>query len=251
MKIFASASFRPLLAVILPAALALASCGDDDNNSTPTPDQGKVLISHAAAASSSQITAFAADQQIAQLNYGASSGYQTVNAGTPTLRINNGSQVVVSKALTIAKDQSYSAFVYSPNATIGSADLLTVPDDLSAPATGQVKVRLVHLLVGATSPVRLTVPSAVPGGAGTDITPDVAFGTASSFVALNSGSFNLSVTSTGTVRTQVIAVGDGSGSNTGVKNFEAGKIYTIVVRGIVGAAVPADQQQKAVIIQNN
>jgi hypothetical protein len=46
-------------------------------------------------------------------------------------------------------------------------------------------------------------------------------------------------------------VGDGTGSGTGTKAFESGKIYTIVVRGIAGTAVPAAQQVKAVIIQNN
>lgn len=239
------------MAAALPATFAFSACGNDDDDSTPAPDQGKVLISHAAAASPSQITAFVADQQVGQLNYGQSSSYLNVNVGTPTLRVNNGSQAIASQALNIAKGQNYSVFVFSPNATIGSASLLSVPDDLSAPAAGQVKVRLVHLAVGAPSPVRLTVPSAVPGGAGTDVTPDVAFGAASSFMALNPGSINLSITSTGTLRTQVVAVGDGSGSGTGTKNFEAGKIYTIVLRGIVGAGVPADQQPKAVIIQNN
>jgi hypothetical protein len=249
------ASFASLaLRALLPAVL-LASCGKkDEPTPTPAPDQGRILVSHAAAAANTAVTVFVNDQQGGQLSYGQTGSYFTINAGTPTLSVRNGSQVVASKAPAIAKDQNYSAFVWSPTGTIGSADLLVVPDDLAAPAAGTAKVRLVHLGVGAASPVRLTVPAATPGGATTDLTPDVAFGTASGFAALNAGPFNLSVTTStagSTTRTPVIAVGDGTGSSTGSKTFEAGKIYTIIVRGIAGAGVPTAQQTQVVIIQNN
>jgi hypothetical protein len=245
-------SLRQLfLASLLPATLAFSACGNDDDDSTPAPTQGKVLVVHAAAVSNVPITAFVADQQVAQLNYGANSSYFTVNAGSPTLRINSGTQVLTSQPLNVTKDQNYSSFVFSPSATIGSSPtILTVPDDLTAPAAGQAKVRVVHLALNAPTPVRLTVPSALPGTPGTDVTTDVTFGSASSFVAINAASLNLSVTA-GTPRTQVIAVGDGTGTGTGTKNYESGKIYTVVVRGIAGTGVPAAQQPQAVIIQHN
>jgi hypothetical protein len=237
--------------LVLPATILLASCSKSDTPA-PTPvDTGKVLFSHAAAAANTQITAFANDQQTGQLNYGDNTSYVGVNTGNAAIRINNGSTVIANQTLPITKDQNYSVFVYSPTATIGSAALLTIPDNLTAPASGTAKVRIVHLGVGATTPVRLSIPAATPGGAPTDLTPDVAFGAASEYVLLNAGSPSLIVTSTATPRTQVVAVGDGTGSGTGTKAFESGKIYTIVVRGIAGTAVPAAQQVKAVIIQNN
>ncbi|WP_165903558.1 DUF4397 domain-containing protein [Hymenobacter gummosus] len=242
-----------LLLAALPAALLTAACGnnDDDTAPTPVPDQGKLLLVHAAAASNVQVTAFVNDQQVGQLNYGQNSAYLNVNTGTPTLRINNGSQTLTTQGLNIAKDQNYSSFAYSPSATIGATpSLLTITDDLSAPASGQAKVRVVHLAVNAPTPVRLTAPSAVPGVPGTDISSDVAFGAASNFFAINAGQLNLGITA-GTPRTTVLSVGDGTGTGTGVKNYEAGKIYTIVVRGIAGAGVPAAQQAQATIIQNN
>ncbi|WP_460613802.1 MULTISPECIES: DUF4397 domain-containing protein [Hymenobacter] len=238
------------LLTLLPAALAFSSCSDDNDNEA-APDQSSVLISHAAASVNTQVTALVDDKQVGQLNYGQSSPYLKVNSGAPTLKINNGTQTATQQALTLSKDQNYSVFVYSPTASIGSAALLPVTDDLSVPAANQAKIRLVHLAVGAPSPVRLSVPSPVPGGAYTDLTPDVAFAAASGFVVVNAGPLNLSVTSTGTLRTQVLAVGDGTGTGTGTKTFEAGKIYTVVVRGIAGAGVPAAQQAQAVIIQNN
>lgn len=243
----------------LPATLLFAACSKSDTPApAPAVDQGKILVSHAAAAANTQLTAFANDQQLGQLNYGQSTGYVAVNAGVPMIRINNGTQVASTQALTVAKAQNYSAFIYSPSATIGSTALLTVADDLSAPTSG-AKVRLVYLAAGAATPVRLTIPAPTTTGTDTDLTSDVAFGTASAFAQVNAGPLNLKIVNVTTgppptntvVRTQVLAVGDGSGGGTGTKNFEAGKIYTIVVRGLAGAGVPTAQQPQAVIIQNN
>ncbi|SFQ22256.1 DUF4397 domain-containing protein [Hymenobacter arizonensis] len=242
---------RRAFQALLPATLLLTACSKDDVPAAPAPDQGRVLISHAAAAANTQVTAFVNDQQVGQLNYGQTSSYLNVNAGTPTLRINNGAQQVATQPLTVAKDQNYSVFAFSPTATVGSVNLLTVIDDLTVPALGTAKVRLVHLGVSATSPVRLSIPPATPTGAPNDLTTDVAFGAASPFVAVNAGPLNLAVYNTGAPRTQVVAVGEGTGSGTGTRNFEAGKIYTVVVRGIAGSGVPTAQQIQAVIISNN
>jgi hypothetical protein len=247
-------AFRHAFKAMIPAMLLLSACGKDDEPVTPVADQGRILVSHAAAAANTAVTVFVNDVQGGSLNYGQTGSYFNIVTGAPTLSIKNGSQVVASQAVTIAKDQNYSAFVYSPAATIGSAALLTVPDDLTAPATGTAKVRIVHLGVSAPSPVRLTLPSPIPGTAGTDITSDVAFGAASQFAAVNAGAYNLSVTTAvagSAIRTQAVAVGDGNGAGTGTKTFEQGKIYTVVVRGISGTAVPAAQQIQAVIIPNN
>ncbi|WP_081867762.1 DUF4397 domain-containing protein [Hymenobacter sp. IS2118] len=247
-----SSLFRRTLQVLLPATLLLTACGKDDKPADPAPDKGKVLLSHAAAAANTPVTAFINDQQVGQLNFGQSTAYLSTNAGTQALRINSGTQSVATQVLTIAKDQNYTVFAYSPAATIGSIALLQVPDDLTAPPAGQVKVRLVHLAVGAPSPLRLSVPSPIPGSLGPDITTDVEFTKASAFTNLNAGAFNLSVTTVNTTpRAELLAVGDGTGAGTGTKTFEAGKIYTVVVRGISGGAVPAAQQPQAIIIQHN
>ena len=192
------------------------------------------------------------DQQVSQLSYGQSSPYVAVNAGTSPLRINNGTQVAVpSQSLVIAKDQSYSVFEYSPTNVVGSVGVVTVADVPVTLGTGEAQVRVVYLTAGGVSPVRLTAPSPTPTSPGIDLTPDVAFGTASSFVKLNAGIFNLSITSNGSPRPQVVAVGDGTGSGTGTYKFLEGKAYTIVVRGIAGGGVPTAQQPQAIIVPNN
>lgn len=235
------------LLTLLPAALAFTACSNDDDDVT-TPDQGNVLISHAAASANVQVTALADDKQVGQLNYGQSSGYVKVNAGNPTLKINNSAgQTAASQAVAIGRDQNYSLFAYAPTAT--TVGLLPVTDDLTAPASGQAKVRVVHLALGAPTTVKLsqqTVAGAtdVPGVSAT-------FGAASNFASIPAGTYNLLVTS-GATSTPLVAVGDGtgSGSATATKNYESGKIYTVVVRGITTSIDPA-LQTKAVIIQNN
>ena len=235
------------------AVLALGACSKTDTPApAPVADMGRVSFIHAAAASNTPLTAFINDQQVSQLNYGQSSAYVAVNAGTPMLRINNGTQVAVpTQALIVAKDQSYSVFEYSPTTAIGSVGVISVADNLVPLNTGEAQIRVVYLLAGGVSPVRLTAPSPSPTTPGTDLTPDVAFGTASGFVKLNAGVFNLSITSNGSPRPQVIGVGDGTGTAAGVYKYLEGKAYTIVVRGIAGSGVPSAQQPQAVVIPNN
>ena len=243
---------RPAL-VMAASVLTLAACSKTDTPApTPVADMGRVSFIHAAAASNTPLTAFINDQQASQLSYGQSSAYVTVNAGTPTLRINNGAQVAVpSQALMIAKDQSYSVFEYSPTTAIGSLGVLSVADTPVPLSMGEAQIRVVYLIAGGVSPVRLTVPAPSPSTPATDLTSDIAFGSASSFVKLNAGVFNLSITSGGSPRPLVVAVGDGTGSGTGTYKYLDGKAYTIVVRGIAGSGVPIAQQPQAVIIPNN
>ena len=238
---------RPALVLAaLPAALAFSACKDDNND--PAPQQGRVLISHAAASANVPVKVLVNDVQLGQqLNYGQSSGYTTVVAGSPTFKVNVASsgQTAVSQQVTIADKQDYSLFAYAPTAT--TVGVLSTTDDLTAPAAGQAKVRVVHLATDAPSPVKLsqlTVSGAVdvPG-------VSAAFGQASNFAAIPAGDYNLLVT-TGSPSVPLLTVGDGTGAGTGSKKYEAGKIYTIVVRGLANS-FDATLQPKAVIIANN
>ncbi len=243
--------FRPAaLLATLPAMLAFSACNNDDDN--PAPQQGRVMITHVAAAVSGQVTAFVNDKQVGQLNYGQNSSYLGVDAGSPVFRINSGTQEVTKKNLDIAVNQNYSVFAYSPASAIGSAELISFSDDLTAPAAGQAKIRLIHLGTGVNSPVRLSVPALTAGAAPTDLTTDVAFGKASEFISVNAGSSpDLRITTTDAQRTSILTVGDGSGSGSGSKKIEAGKIYTVLVRGIATPGAPTAQKPQAVIIANN
>lgn len=242
---------RWLLLAALPAALLTTACGKDDKDETPAPvvDKGKVLFSHSAASANVRVKALVGDTEVGQLDYGQSSGYYDVTAGSQTFKVNVASSNVTAaqQTVTVEKDKNYSVFAYPTSAT--AVALLTTTDDLTAPASGQAKIRLVHAVLSGPSTVKLSQMTA----AGTvDIAnASTGFAAASGFVSIPAGSYNLLVT-TGTASTPVAYVGDGSGSGstTSTKNYEAGKIYTVVVRGLVGSLDP-NLGVKAAVIQHN
>lgn len=239
---------RPFAAALLPAVLVLASCGKDE--STPAPDQGRINAYHAAASANVGVKILIDDAEKATLTYGQNSGYQAVNTGSRVVKVNVASSGAnaLTQNVTVEKDKNYSYFVYADAATTQKGLLVT--DDLTAPSSGKAKIRLVNLGQGAASPVKLsTTVASVSDIAGTE----TQFANASGFVEILPGSYNVAVT-TGSSSTTVTNgnVGDGSGAGTmGTKNYEAGKIYTVVYRGISGSTVAAELQPKVFLIQNN
>ncbi len=236
---------------LLPATLLLASCSKSDTP-TPTPavDTGKINVYHAAANASVNLKFLVDDAEKANLTYGQNAGYQTVNTGGRVIKVNVASTGSTANTQTVAveKDKNYSLFAYasSPSAVTS----LFVTDDLAIPAAsaGKARIRLVHLGLGVASPAKLsTVVAGVADIAGTD----AQFAGYSSFVDIIPGQYNIAVTS-GTPSVVIANVADGSGSGTGTnKTYEAGKIYTVILRGIVNPLLAADLQPKAVLIQNN
>ncbi|PJJ54629.1 DUF4397 domain-containing protein [Hymenobacter chitinivorans] len=245
---------RRFFLAALPAALAFASCGDDNDSAAPAPDQGRVIFAHEAASSTGSVKFVANDnKEVASQAFGTSSSYAAVNAGSQTIKINDATSgsTVGTQTVTIDKDKNYSVFAYSPSATLGSLASLAVNDDLTAPNTGKAKIRLVHLGVGSPNAVSLSLPNATVGTS--DIITNVAFGTASTFTEITPGPYNLAVSiGSGATATIEASVGDGTGSNTATtKTYAAGKIYTVVLRGVKSNSIPDAQRLKAVIIEHN
>ncbi|WP_345235962.1 DUF4397 domain-containing protein [Hymenobacter saemangeumensis] len=236
-----SAFFRHSLLLAVPAVLAFSGCSKKDEPApTPVPDQGRIMFVNAAPNVNVAAKMQVDEVEKASLTYGQTTNYQTLNAGARTLKVVGGTTTLVTQMATIEKDKSYSFFVYNPGTSNASAGLL-VNDDLTAPATtpapAKAKVRLVHLgqglgtVNGQGTAVPINLSEAQTVGYA-DRIPNVAFGSASSFLEINAGTFNLAIT-TGAAPTNTFQfnVGDGSGSGMGTKNYEAGKIYTILVRG--------------------
>ncbi|MBF9141252.1 DUF4397 domain-containing protein [Hymenobacter properus] len=237
------------LRVLVPATMLLAACGKSDTPApTPVPDQGRIYLYHGAASANVGLKFLLDDGEKANLTYGQSSNYQSVNTGGHTLKINVASSnaTQATQAVTVEKDKNYSYFAYANTATTVGGLLTT--DDLATPSSGKAKIRFVHLGQGAATAAKLsTVVAGIADIAGTD----AQFGNASGFVEIIPGQYNIAVTS-GTPSVIIANVGDGSGSGTGTnKTYEAGKIYTVLLRGVVNPLLPADLQPKAVLIQNN
>lgn len=241
---------RTLTLGLLPALLTLASCGGDDADPIPAPDQGRIRVYHAAANAEVALKFLIDDAEKASLSYGQASDYQVVNAGSHILKTNVASSntTVASQTVTVEKDKRYSYFTYA-NAPTTQAGLF-VTDDLAAPSAGKAKIRLVNLGQGAANPVKLsTTVASVADIAGTE----TQFANASGFVEILPGSYNVAVTTGATSETVTNGnVGDGTGAGTVAnKTYEAGKIYTVVYRGITGSTVKADLQPRVFLIQNN
>lgn len=246
-----SATFRRPLLWALPAALIFGACSKDDTPAPPAPDQGRIYAYHAAASANVGVKVLIDDVEKANITYGQNSGYQSVNTGARIVKVNLAStnaQAIAPQTVTVEKDKSYSYFAYA-NAPTTVAGLF-IPDDLVIPAAsaGKARIRLVHLGQGAPNAVRLsTTVAGIADIAGTD----TQFANASGFVDIIPGMYNVAVT-TGNPSSVVVNVGDGSGTGTVAnKNYEAGKIYTVLVRGINNPLLAADLQPKAVLIQNN
>ena len=261
-----SAYFRRAALAVLPATLLLAACSKTDTPApAPAVDQGSVLFVNAAASTPVGIKIFANGEEKTTLTYGSNNGgatasYQTVPAGTPTIKVDNAAAAgtnFFSQGVTIAKDQKYSYFIYSTSTDANTAPSGKVfSDDLAAPTTGKAKIRLINIAYGYPTPnAAISLSQSQPVGF-FPLTSAVNAFEASSFVEINPGPANLLIT-TGASPTgaTVGTVGDGTGTGTGAmgtgtKNYEAGKIYTIVVRGTAGNPDPA-RQPKVFIIQNN
>ncbi len=252
--------FRRALQALLPATLLLAACGKKDVPApTPVVETGRVAIINGAANVNVATKVLIDDIEKASLSYGQVASYQTVNAGAHTFKVNGGTTTLVSQAVTIDKDKPYSYFIYNPGPGNATAGLL-VADDLTVPATtpapGKARVRLVHLgqglgTVGGQGPaVPINLSEAQTVGYA-DRIASVAFGTASVFLEINAGTYNLAIT-TGTAPSNLFQfnVGDGSGGGTGTKVYEAGKIYTIVVRG-AESNLDMSLKPRAYIMTNN
>lgn len=256
-------ALRSSLRVMLPAVLLLASCSKkDEPTPTPVPATGSILFINAAANIFVGIKAFVNAEEKTSLTYGINGGgttpqYQSVPAGSPTIRIDNAAANTpyFSQTVTVGKDQKYSYFVYSNSSDVNAAPVgLLVPDELGAPSVPtKAKIRLVNLAYGfpaGNSSAALSLSQSQPVGF-LALTGAAGFAAATNFVEINSGAADLMVTTgvtpTGTTE---LHVGDGTGAGTGTKTFEAGKSYTIVVRGVVGNQDPV-RQPKAFIIQNN
>lgn len=246
MTTLATAFRRYLLLAAMPAAaLAFSGCGDDDDNG---PGNGRVMAVHAAASANVRVKVLVNNSEIGQLNYGQNSSYLNAPAGAQEVKINVAAsdQNAATQTVTIERDKNQSLFAYAPSTTANAVALLAVSDDLTAPAAGKAKIRLVHLGQGAASPVNLAQASA--SGVPVNVIPTVAFPTASAFVEITPGDYNFVVTNS--TNATVTSVGNGTGTGTGIRNYAVGKIYTVLVRG-VASSLDQTLQPRATVIENN
>lgn len=248
----ASFVFRRAIQALLPATLLLAACSKSD---TPTPapavvDNGKIVFINAASHIAPSTLKFLVDNsEKASLAYGSTSGsYQNIQTGTRPLQVTVGGQPAFSQSIALDKDKNYT-FVATPAQSSSVVSGLLFPDDLTVTDATKARIRVINLGQSVTNPIRLSqITTTVNGPVIADVVTNVGASAASPFVNVTANTYSLSILDAN--GTTVAQVGDGSGSGTGTKNYEAGKSYTVVVSGTNGS-LNVDQKLKAFVSQNN
>lgn len=238
---------RRAVQAFLPATLLLAACSKSDVPApAPAVDQGQVVFINAASHIAPTTLKFLVDNtQKASQDYGTSSGYQAIPTGSRAVQVTAGTQTALNQTITVEKNKNYT-FVATPVASTSAVGGLLFADDLTAPAATKARIRVINLGQSLATPIRLAQATAV-AGAGV-IVSDVAANAASAFTEFIPGSYSLFISDN--MNNSLVVVGDGTGTGAGTKNYEAGKLYTVVVSGTAGS-LNQNQQLKAFLSQNN
>lgn len=241
--------FRRALQVLLPATLLLAACGKDDEPAAPAPERGKIVFVNAASHIAPTTLKFAIDDvEKASVAYATGSGYQSLATGSRSVRVSAGTQTALTQSIAVDKDKSYT-FIAAPTNSSTTVRGVLFDDDLSVPAQGKSRIRVINFRQGPSATLRLSQVTPTAGGPViVDIVNNADAFTATRFIDFAPGTYSLSILDDS--KSTLAEVGDGSGSGTGTKKYEEGKVYTVVVSGIQGS-LNQDQKLKAFLIQNN
>lgn len=216
-------TFFVATAALLLFSTAFVSCKKEKK------EEARVLVTHASPdAPGVDLLVDNSKVNTAPLTFPNSTGYLTVNAGTRNIKVNAAgtSTTVINADVPFTKDKNYSLFAYNQLASIGA---ILVEDNLAIPASGKAHIRFFHLSPGAPA---VTV-GVLNGDVFTPVFSNRAFETQATaaanqaFSPVDAGTYTFDVRVAGT-STSVLTV-------PGVA-LQAGKIYTVFARGIVGNA---------------
>jgi Domain of unknown function (DUF4397) len=184
-----STTFALTLASTL--ALTLSACSNShDNNDGKS--EAKVRVLHASP-DAPAVDVFVNDKAIAtNAPFKAATAFSTVNAGRGSVKVNptGNSASVINATPDFNKNRSYTIIAANKVAAI---EPLVIDDDGVAPATGQVKVRVVHAAPSAPAvDIYVTAPAAALAGT-TPTLANVPFKTISSVLQIAAGSYQIRV----------------------------------------------------------
>lgn len=201
------------------------ACKKDDENT----DQARVLVTHASP-DAPGVDLLVDNNRVnsAPLTFPNNTGYLNVNAGTRNIKVNAAgtSTTVINADIPFVKDKNYSVFAINQ---LSSISAILVEDDLATPAGGKAHIRFFHLSPGAPA---VTV-GVLAGGTFTPVFSNRAFETQATatanqaFTPVDAGTYTFDVRVAGTTNSVLNLPGI---------NLQAGKIYTVFARGIVGNA---------------
>lgn len=214
-------SFLTSATLLLVLAAGFTACKKEKK------EEARVLVTHASP-DAPGVDLLVDNKKVnsAALTFPNNTGYLTVNAGTRNIKVNAAgtSTTVINADIPFTKDKNYSLFAFNQVASIGA---ILVEDNLTAPASGKAHIRFFHLSPGAPA---VTV-GVLNGSTFTGVFTNRSFETQATaaanaaFTPVDAGTYNFDVRVAGTT-TSVLPLN-------GIV-LQAGKIYTVFARGIVG-----------------
>jgi hypothetical protein len=223
---------------MLGIASSFSSCNNDDDNSTPP--QARVMVVHAApSAPGVDLLVDNSKVNSAPLTYPTNTGYLNVNAGTRNFKVNvaGTTTTAIEANQAVAANMNYSIFAINSNPAGSAFEALVLSDNLTLPASGQAHVRFVHLSPDAPNVDIVNVT----GSLNTVLIADRAYKSATDFIPLPAGTYDLEVRVAGTSTTALSLPG---------VTLQAGKILTVFAKGFLAPPAGNSNTLGAEIIDN-
>jgi hypothetical protein len=216
-------SIRTIAALML-SATALVACDDD---STSPEQVAQVRVVHASPDAPNVDVLVDDTQVLTNVAYRAASGFLEVDAGARRLRVRatGTTTTVIDASPVLADGGSYTVLA---TGLVAGIQPVVAQDNLTDPAAGQVKLRVIHAAPAAAGvDVYATAPGADINTA-TPVLTNVAFRAVSDYLVVPAGTYQIRVTPTGTKTVAIdaeLALG-------------AGQIRTVVATDAPGGGAP-------------
>ena len=220
-------SLRLALPVLALLAVA-AGCGDDDNTVAPV-QEARVRVLHGSPDAPAVDVLVDGQVVLTDVPFKAFSPYLTVPAGARNLRVRataDPSLVVIDVTPTLSAGTDYTVIARN---LVASIEPWLLIDDNTAPASGQIKLRLVHSAPGApTVDIYVTAPGADLDVA-TPVLADVPYGAASGYLTVPAGTYQVRICP---ANTKTVAI------DSNALTLAAGQIRTAVAVDSPGGGSP-------------
>lgn len=215
--------------VLLLGALAVAACDDtDDDTTAPAVQTAQLRVLHASPDAPNVDVLLDGTLALSNVPFRTASSYLAVPAGTRNLRVRAAgtSTVVIDQNAATVAGRSYTVLATGRAASLAP---LVLEDDLTAPAAGSVKLRVVHAAPAAGAvDVYVTAPTADLATA-TPTLGNVAFRAASGYLTVPAGTYRVRVVPAGT---KTVAI------DVNAVTLTSGQIRTAVAVDAVGGGAP-------------
>lgn len=197
------------------ATVFMAGCGDDHVS--------RLRVVHASPDAPNVDVLVAGKTVLKNVAYQAASDYLKVGSGSRRIEVRaaGGTQDVIDATVNLTRSKDYTVLAVDKVANIAP---LVLTDDNALPASGQIKLRLVHASPTA-GPVDIYVGAPGSGVSGSLTLTNVPFKAASDYLAVPAGSYQVYITPTGS---KTVALDSGS------LPLTAGQIRTAVALDATG-----------------